>query len=246
MTILRGRHVAAENEGVDRGFTLIEIMMAMVIVLVVAAGMASFYTMSLKSNTLNAVNVQLLSSARAKLEQIQSIPYEQVGINASGVTTGPGYFVVDPVYNPVYNAANGDIALSDTVTLTNGRVVTRTVTVAAVDDAADGTGVNDSDGVTEPNTGTILDYKLVTVKASTTVNNLVLNQTLTTYLQGDLPVEEEGATGTDSNGTPPAKVGTPPAKMPPAPPAPPAGCDIADPPGGKDPGKKGASPQSPC
>ena len=192
MNAWRAKRVTGPNEGMDRGFTLIETLVALVIVLVVAGGMATVYGVSIRSNALNSAQVQLLNSARAKVEQIQSIPYEQVGINASGVATGPGYFVVDPIYTPTYAVANGDSLLSDTVTLKNGLVVTRTVTVEAVDDPIDGTGVNDSDGVIDPNTQTILDYKLLTVTASTTVSNFLVTQVLTNILQGSLPTNWKG------------------------------------------------------
>lgn len=228
------------------GFTLLEVLVSLVVVLVVAGGMASLYGVSARVNNSDRLNVQLLNSARAKLEQIQSTPYTQVGIRAAGVATGPGYFVRDPYYEPVYDAAKGDVLLSDVVTLSDGTSVTRTVTVTALDDAADGTGNNDSDEVEEPNTGTILDYKVVTVTASATKAQVgTLQQTLTTILQGALAVEEEGSTGEDAT-DPPVKAKKPPKATPPPPPPPPAGCDVDDPPPGKKAGKKGTSKQGTC
>lgn len=236
------------GDRLDRGFTLLEVMVSLGVLLVVAGGLATFYLASVRANDINAMNVQLLTSARAKIEQIQSIPYSQVGINASGAAAGPGYFVVDPVYKAVYSAANGDDLLSDTVTVKNGTQVTRTGTVTAVDDATDGTGNDDSDGVTDPNTGTILDYKQVTVTASaTTKNGLVIRQTLTTILQGNLVNEIEGATGKDdAGGAAPQKVAKVKNGAPSVPPPPPPDCEISDAPDGKNPGKKGQSKKSEC
>lgn len=232
--------------GSELGFTLVEILVSLVIVLVVAGGMAAVYGASARANNSDRLNVQLLNSARAKIEQIQSIPYSQVGIVAAGSATGPGYFVRDPYYEQVYDPANGDVLLSDTVTLNDGTPVTRTVTITAVDDPADGTGGDDSDGVTDPNTETILDYKLVTVTASATRNQVgTLRQTLTTILQGALAVEVEGATGKDAE-NPPGKLGKVPKTPPPPPPPPPEGCEVTDPPDGKGPGKKGTSKQGEC
>ena len=210
-----------------RGFSLIEVMVSLIVVLVIAGGMASLFAASKRANDVNTINIQLVNSARAKVEQIQSIRYDQVGINASGTATGPGYFVVDPMYNAVYNPANGDLPLSDTVTLKNGTVVTRTVTVTAVDDQADGIGAGDSDGLRDPNTGTILDYKKLVVTTSATINGFTMTQSFTTYLQGTLPNETDGASGINDPGAggvtppPPQPPGAPPA--PPPPPPPPGG-----------------------
>lgn len=234
------------RQGGDRGFLLLEILVSLGLVLIVAGGTAALYGTVARANNVDRLSVQLLNSARAKMEQIQSIPYSQVGIVDSGTATGAGYFVRDPYYEPVYDAANGDVLLSGTVTLTDGTQVTRTVTVTAVDDPADGTGVDDADGVMDPNTATILDYKLVIVTASATRNQLpTLQQTLTTILQGVLPVEVEGATGKDAT-DPPKKIKKVKNTPAPPPPPPPAGCEVADPPAGKKPGKKGTSPQSDC
>ncbi len=184
------------------GFTLVETMIALVIVLVVGGGLASLYGVSLRSNAVNSTNVELLSAARAKLEQIQSIPYEQVGIRASGTPSGPGYFVFDPFAQPTYDPADDDL-LSDTVALRNGTVITRTVTVTAVDDPADGVGSGDADGAVDPNTDTILDYKRVTVTAAARVARTDLTFALSTFIRGTLDVETDGSTGEDSDGSSP-------------------------------------------
>jgi prepilin-type N-terminal cleavage/methylation domain-containing protein len=246
----------------ERGFSLLELIISMGIVLVVAGGMAAFYGVSTRANSIDKLNVQLLNSARAKIEQIQSVPYGQVGIHVAvgSSSSGGGYFVIDPYYEPEYGGAiKGDLLLSDALTLRDGTVVTRTVTVMAIDDPADGIGANESDGVLDPNTNTILDYKVLTVTASAAANNLPrLTQTLTTVLQGSLAVEIEGATGKDAvDNTPPTKLAKVPKATPPAPPPPPASvvdpvtgadvpCDIVIPPKSKTPGKKGTSSQSPC
>jgi hypothetical protein len=235
----------------DRGATFVEIIVSLAIVLVVSGGMVSLYGVSLRSNTINSLNTQLLSSARAKLEQMHAIPYEQVGIAAAGASTGPAYIVSDPYFSPVYDLAKGDDLLSDTVTLQDGTRVTRTVTVTAVDDPADGTGNDDADGATDPNTGTILDYKIITVRASASLNNLVSSQTLATIIRGSLPAETDGATGEDSGGANPVQV----KKVkntkgvvvpPPVPPEDATGCVVVAAPKGKKLSKKGASTPIGC
>ena len=211
----------------DRGFTILELLMSLFMLVTVVGGLAAVYMTSANANQIDAINVQLVNSARAKIEQIRSIPYAQVGIDASGTPSGPGYFVCNPVYFPVYKSnpqlsSCPDILLSDSLTLSNGSKVTRTVTVSAIDDPADGTGSNDQDGVTDPNTGTILDYKQVAVTATMTVNNSVFTKSLYTDIQGALVSEIDGATGKDAAGAPPpAPGGGPaPASAGPAPPVP--------------------------
>jgi prepilin-type N-terminal cleavage/methylation domain-containing protein len=250
----------------DEGFSLIEILVSLIIVAVVAGGMATMYGLSVRANDVNATNVQLLNSARAKIEQIVSIPYRQVGIRAAvGSSIGEGYFVVDSIAGPVYDVVGGDSVLSDTVTLPDGSLITRTVTIVAVDDAADGIGANDFDQVKEPNTDTILDYKLLTVTTRATRQGATLTQTLSTVLQGSLAVEIEGGTGVDADGaTPPSKVKTVKGKSPGKTPDPPAEgpsawvegqedpttptepCDIDDPGKSAGKGKDGVSKQSGC
>jgi hypothetical protein len=184
--------------------------------------------------------VQLVSSARAKIEQLQSIPYMQVGMQANaGATGGPAYFVFDPIYEPKFDPAKGDVLLSDTVTLRDGTVVTRTVDVQAIDDPADGVGAADADDVEDPNTDAVMDYKLVTVTGTLNKNGINYSQVLTTILKGTLPGETEGATGQDSDGSDPVKPKKA-KKTPPAPPPPDDGCASgAVPKGKKKPGKKG-------
>jgi len=191
----------------DRGVSLVESLFALLIVVVASGGVASMYVLSARSNGVASVNTQLLSSARSKLEQVQAIPFEQAGIRPVGGPAGPGYMVLDPVAAPFYNAANGDILLSDTATLRDGTAATRTVTITAIDDAADGTGTADADTLVDPNTDTILDYKLVTVTASATLNHVVLTQTLSTIIRGELAVEVMGATQVDSTGDAPIPIG---------------------------------------
>ena len=235
------------RQGRDGGFLLLELMVSLGLVLVVAGGTALFYTTVARANTIDRLRVQLLNTARAKMEEVQSIPYSQVGIVDAGTSGGPAYFVRDPYYEPKYDTTKGDVLLFDTVTLEDGTLVTRTVTVTAVDDPADGTGSADVDGVEDPNTGTILDYKMVTVTASATVNNLPpVQQSLTTIIQGALPVEIEGETGVDAT-APPTKLKKVKKTTAEAPPPPPSGCGMEDPPlkKGKKAGKKGGE-QSEC
>jgi hypothetical protein len=149
---------------------------------------------------MDQMHVQLLQTVRAKSDQIESIPYSQLGIAAAAnETSGPAYFETDPVYHPEYSATD-DHLLSDTTTAPNGMTVTREVTVMAVDDPTDGTGSSDADQVSDANTTLVLDYKLVTITATATVNGVQLKQQLTTIVRGDVPAEINGATGENYTG----------------------------------------------
>ena len=190
----------------ERGIALVETMVAMLIVLIVSGGLAALSTVSMQSNRVEVLSTQVASSARDKIEEVQAMAYSQVGIKATGVPGGAGYYVADPNNAPTFDLANGDRLLSDTISVGNGTIVTRTVTVTATDDPADGTGTSDFDALTDPNTGTVLDYKRVTVVATATVDGKRVSQTLSTVIRGTLPDETDGATGKDSDGTAPKKL----------------------------------------
>ncbi len=192
----------------DQGMTLMESLVAMAILLVVMSGLAPLLVVSVRSTDINQHQVELLIAARAKLEEIQSIPYQQVGIVPGTGASGPGYFEKDALYNPTYSPGV-DLLLSDTVPLSFPTQATRTVTVEAIDDATDRTGTADWDQVKDPNSGAIMDYKLVRVVATATdpVTKVQLTQELSTYVRGILDSEIDGATGTDSAGAPPPPKG---------------------------------------
>ena len=86
------------------------------------------------------------------------------------------------------------------MTLSNGITATRTITVAAVDDPADGTGTDDWDQIIDPRTSTILDYKQVTVSVSATdpLTGASMQQQVVTIVRGVLDSEVDGSTGEDS------------------------------------------------
>jgi len=165
----------------------------------VLSGLAGLFTIAIPSSSIDQMNVQLLHAARAKVEQLESIPYSQLGIAATADQTfGPAYLESDPIYNPDYDPAT-DQLLSDVITLPNGLTVTRNVTVTAVDDPADGTGSADADQIHDPNTNTVMDYKSVTVVATATSNGVNLKIKLTSIFRGDLTSEINAATGEDNS-----------------------------------------------
>ena len=74
----------------EEGLTLIETLVAMVILLVVMAGLALLLVLGVRADDANQRQVEVLNVARDKLEQIQTIPYEQVGIMPGGGGTSGG------------------------------------------------------------------------------------------------------------------------------------------------------------
>lgn len=201
----------------DKGVSLLEALMAMMIVLVVVLGMAPLLDVSTRTTEINQREIEVINAGRQKLEEIHQImSYDAVGIivATSGDSFGAGYFETDPIYAST-TFDSEDFLLSDTIPLTFGTAF-RTVTIHAIDDPADETGTDDWDQIFDPNTGTILDYKLVKVMTTTLdpVNNRVLQSEVVSILRGFLDSEIDGSTGEDSGaGTPPGKKGT---KDPPA------------------------------
>ncbi len=197
----------------DTGFSLMEALMAMLLLLIVVMGLAPLLDISTRAAEVNQRETEVMNATRQKLEEIHEImSYGAVGIipENPGDTSGPGYFERDPIYSPDAYTVDEDYLLSDSYPLTFSSA-TRTVTVEAIDDAADGIGVNDWDQVLDPNTGTILDYKLVGVKVTVTdpVSGLVLEREMFTILRGILESESDGSTGEDSGaGTTAKKKGT--------------------------------------
>lgn len=183
----------------DQGMSLIEALMALIVVLVVILGIAPLLDIGTVAAEVNQREIEVLNSARQKLEEIYSLmSYDSVGIDVTpGVTSGPGYFEKDPIYSGTQFDAGQDFLLSDTVELSFGTTATRTVTVEAVDDPADDTGASDWDQTKDPRTETILDYKLVRVTATATdpVSELQIQREVVTILRGFLDSEIDGSEG---------------------------------------------------
>lgn len=177
----------------NQGFALTELLIAVLVVTVLLLGMGQFLVGVIRSGSTNSNRVEVLNAVRSKLEAIKVIPYDQLGIIPVDGTSGAGYFESDPFYAPTYG--EDDIPLTDNFELSNGQFVERTVTVTAIDDAADSTGENDWDGVTDPNTESVLDYKTVTVSV-TAIDPSTRNEytvQLSTILVGKLDSELDGA-----------------------------------------------------
>lgn len=199
------------NNPASRGFGLIEVLIALGMIMVVTLSLAQLLSVASNSGTIDQFRVEAINLARAKLEEVEAIDYDQIGILplSTGSADGAGYFESDPLYNPTFG--QGDFLLSDQVELSLDQVATRSVKVEAVDHSGDATGDQDWDAVKDPNTGTILDFKKITVTVSTLnpISGDVFSRTLSTIVRGVLDEEVDGADGEEpsleEDGTPDKK-----------------------------------------
>jgi len=195
----------------SHGFGLIEVLIALSMVMIVTLSLAQLLSVATQSGTIDQFRVEAINLARGKLEELEAIDYDQLGILpiSSGASEGAGYFESDPLYNPTFG--EGDFLLSDTVAISLNQVATRTVRIEAVDHAGDDTGAADWDAVLDPNTGTVLDFKKITVTVATPnlVSGETFTRTLSTILRGVLDEEVDGADGEEpsleEDGTPDEK-----------------------------------------
>ncbi len=118
------------------GFSLIEAIVVIALMVIVFAGLFAAFEYSLKLIAQSRAKMTALSLATDKVEYIRSLPYNDVG-TVSGIP-------------------NGAIPQNRTVTL-NGIPFDERVLIEYVDDAADGLGVLDSNSI-------VADYKTIKVE----------------------------------------------------------------------------------
>ncbi len=90
----------------ESGFTLLETVVATIIMMVVALGVASLFTYSIKNNSLAGDRTLALAIAQRQLEELRSVSFANVeaSVIASGgvsktVTNGNRTFTVATTYN---------------------------------------------------------------------------------------------------------------------------------------------------
>jgi prepilin-type N-terminal cleavage/methylation domain-containing protein len=97
----------------QRGFTLIETSIAMVVMMVGALACSSLFVFSLQNNVGGSERVLAMAVAQQQLEQIRSVTFEDatltVGTTTSTVTTGDRNYTVERIVadesNPADNSA---------------------------------------------------------------------------------------------------------------------------------------------
>ena len=115
-----------QDEG-QRGFTLIETSISMVVMMVAGLAVSSLFAYSLQNNVGGADRALAMAVAQQQLEQLRSVAFEDatlnVGTTTSTVTSGQrGYSVVKTIANEVNddNSAKQLKKITITVTPTNG------------------------------------------------------------------------------------------------------------------------------
>jgi len=139
-----------------QGFTLAEILVASLLLLIAIVTVFNVITVSTMNTSIDRCRINALNAARKKLEAVRSQQYDTIG-PGSNQTSPPylGYFEMDYDF-PGYTDGV-DIYLQDNVELEDGIIGSRYVLIKAVDDPIDGTGVADTDN-------NVMDYKEVTVR----------------------------------------------------------------------------------
>lgn len=121
-----------------RGAGLVEVVVGTALLTIVFVGLYGVLQLGTRLATDNKARTGALSLAVERMEYIRSLDYESVGV-AGG----------DPL---------GSLAASENIAL-NGIDYTRRTHIVYVDDAKDGTGGSDSNGITD-------DYKRIKVEVS--------------------------------------------------------------------------------
>ncbi len=76
----------AQRTATERGFTLIETSIAMVILMVAGLGVASLFTYSIRYNSGGEDRALAISVAQQQIEQFRSVPFTDAVLNVSAAT----------------------------------------------------------------------------------------------------------------------------------------------------------------
>ncbi len=106
ISVRQGGETAAANSAGERGFTLIETMLALVILMVAGLGIVSLFTYSIRYNSGGNDRAVAISLAQQQMEQFRAVTFTDTTLTVSGPT----------------------VLLPDTIS--NGRVYRLTKTVA--------------------------------------------------------------------------------------------------------------------
>jgi pilin/secretion family protein with methylation motif len=87
---------AGQNRS-EAGFTLIEAMTAMVVLLVGVASVANLMAVAAASNSIANQSTAAASLASRELERLQAIPYDQLAVGGDVDADSAGFFRDDPV-----------------------------------------------------------------------------------------------------------------------------------------------------
>jgi Tfp pilus assembly protein PilV len=109
MKLISQNKNARTNDAGQRGFTLIETSISMVVMMVAGLAISSLFAFSLQSNVGGADRALAMAVAQQQLEQLRSVSFEDstldVGATTSTVTTGQRHYTVVKV---IANETNND------------------------------------------------------------------------------------------------------------------------------------------
>src|SRR5262245_30748050 len=102
MKINRTKKTARNDKQAERGFTLVETCISMVVMMVVGLAMSSLFVFSLQNNVGGGDRALAMGVAQQQLERLRSVDYEDttlnVGTTTSTVTSGErSYTVVNTI-----------------------------------------------------------------------------------------------------------------------------------------------------
>lgn len=164
--------------GCDAGITLIEMLVALLIMAVVFAALAAFLITSIAAQNSNELRTQAVQLAQQSVEEGRALPWELTGFYADdaaasscGTGDGPGVSLAVPA-SPAPKSTRVPTAGNKTVVV-NGTTYTRTVCYRWIDDPGDNNGAGvDADGNTK-------DVKRIEVTLTWSVNGQARTYTAT-------------------------------------------------------------------
>ena len=148
------RHVFQENKTTVSGFTLVELLISVALMLVVFVGIYGVMRLSILLIATTSADIGAVALANEQLEMLRSLPYDDVG-TVSGIPSG-------------------SIPQNESITL-NNTVYNRRTFIEYVDDPKDGTGGADSNSITA-------DYKVAKVEMTWSVHGAAESYSLITNI----------------------------------------------------------------
>jgi len=91
----------------QRGFTLIETCIALVLIMIISSGVLPLFVYAMKYNSAAAIRAEALAIAQRKLEQLRATPFTSCTSSSNEVvtvgstTTGSLTYTVDVIVKPV-------------------------------------------------------------------------------------------------------------------------------------------------
>lgn len=135
----------------DAGFTLVETMVALVVISIVFAAMGGFLVTSIKAQATNERRVRATQVGNKAIEDLRTLPWDTLGFYASDAGYEPEVDGIETVTldEPADGVRDARVPLPGTQTVVDRDVsYTRTLDILWYDDPGDGLDTADDDGDT--------------------------------------------------------------------------------------------------